>query len=650
MDKKINGMSADPVDSEVKEKHIAFKDEVTRLALDSLRERIPRKILHFNNLVKANATAGGLFNSRDLDSVSYRVSAIEDASGKRQKRAVETSTEDGPVITPSHKQILDQLEVIKSEASELIEIIGNIKLWIQLNVPRIEDGNNFGVGIQEEVILELTRVEDMAFNLFDSIVKYYMARAKLCTKVIKYPNVCDYSEAIRELDEKEWIHIKISTVDMRNNYSMIYDLLCKVARVTGDSPRAELGEGRQAQEREQPLPHDVLAALKQLDVLLGQAELIDQLRVGVVARAYLDGDDAVGYRNGAGELAAQRLGHGRLVDVEEVVEQPLDGGDVLAVAARLDGDRDWLRGALADGRGVLAPQDLVVLGGVVDVLHNDIAVVADVLGDELLELLQGQRFLVHRQPASRQVLALRGRKGQQTLHLDLVAPRPLALLHLRQGDRLELDEGLASAVDVHHSGRATGLLHGDEPLLGPGLEELGQFLAGRVLVRDEGGCVLRRDVVVPHAGLLQQSPERRRGQQAGAVGRHLPVERADLHRELCVGNAVDGLQEADANDVVYQRHGEDHRCRFRTTRSSWCRNLEGFHPLHDCSNAATISTSAVLFVACFGQVLNLARFGGAGGLLIRFNGARRFGRGDGSSRVSFRYVAGSGLMATRRSA
>lgn len=36
-------------------------------------------------------------------------------------------------------------------------------------------------------------------------------------------------KAIRELDEKEWIHIKITNVDMRNNYSMIYDLLCKVS-------------------------------------------------------------------------------------------------------------------------------------------------------------------------------------------------------------------------------------------------------------------------------------------------------------------------------------------------------------------------------------------------------------------------------------
>ncbi|ORM41683.1 DNA primase small subunit [Babesia sp. Xinjiang] len=203
---RLNGLSVDPVDSDVKEQHRAFKEE-------QACGRTEAVFAHIRVVQKEKSSPGGLFHAQDLDTVSYRVSAIDDSDGKRAKRTID--------------EILDELEAIKSEASELIEIIGNIKLWIQLNVPRIEDGNNFGVGIQEEVILELTRVEDTAFNLFDSIVKYYMARAKLCTKVIKYPNVCDYSEAIRELDEKEWIHIKITNVDMRNNYSMIYDLLCK---------------------------------------------------------------------------------------------------------------------------------------------------------------------------------------------------------------------------------------------------------------------------------------------------------------------------------------------------------------------------------------------------------------------------------------
>nr|PVC54106.1 subunit of proteaseome activator complex [Theileria orientalis] len=227
MEKKLNGIPVDkidPLDPQVKDKYQIFKEEITKSALLSLRERIPQKILYFNNILTEYSKSGLLFNSDDLDKESYQSINNHSPESKRTKRAHEEANQ----VLPSHKQIFLELEQIKLEASELIEIITNIKLWIQLNIPRIEDGNNFGVGIQEEVIQELTRVEDTAFNLYDSIVKYYMARAKLTTKVIKYPSVSDYVEAIRELDEKEWIHIKITKVDMRNNYSMIYDLLCKV--------------------------------------------------------------------------------------------------------------------------------------------------------------------------------------------------------------------------------------------------------------------------------------------------------------------------------------------------------------------------------------------------------------------------------------
>lgn len=74
--------------------------------------------------------------------------------------------------------------------------VGTVKLWIQLNIPRIEDGNNFGVAIQEEAIQELGRVEDAAFGLCDGI-KYHTARAKLLTKIIKYPNIEDYIKVFK---------------------------------------------------------------------------------------------------------------------------------------------------------------------------------------------------------------------------------------------------------------------------------------------------------------------------------------------------------------------------------------------------------------------------------------------------------------------
>jgi len=86
---------------------------------------------------------------------------------------------------------------------EFIEQLNSVKMWIQLNIPRIEDGNNFGVSIQvwskpkppsqftklshlqEETLNELTRAEDTAFANLDNIAKYFVTRAKLVSKVRK---------------------------------------------------------------------------------------------------------------------------------------------------------------------------------------------------------------------------------------------------------------------------------------------------------------------------------------------------------------------------------------------------------------------------------------------------------------------------------
>jgi hypothetical protein len=44
-------------------------------------------------------------------------------------------------------------------------MINTVKIWIQLNIPRIEDGNNFGVSIQEETVSELSRAEVNIINV-----------------------------------------------------------------------------------------------------------------------------------------------------------------------------------------------------------------------------------------------------------------------------------------------------------------------------------------------------------------------------------------------------------------------------------------------------------------------------------------------------
>eukprot|EP01071_Lankesteria_metandrocarpae_P007556 Lankesteria_metandrocarpae@DN4717_c0_g1_i3.p1 len=128
---------------------------------------------------------------------------------------------------PAHPQLYIMTEELKREVSELIEIAGAVKIFIQLNVPRIEGGNNFGVQIQEEAIQELSRVEEAAFSVCSAIVDYFSERASLAKKIIRCPNIQDYREALREHDEKKWMFLRVTRIDMRNNYAMLYDLLSK---------------------------------------------------------------------------------------------------------------------------------------------------------------------------------------------------------------------------------------------------------------------------------------------------------------------------------------------------------------------------------------------------------------------------------------
>uniref|UniRef100_A0A672KWZ6 Proteasome activator complex subunit 3 n=1 Tax=Sinocyclocheilus grahami TaxID=75366 RepID=A0A672KWZ6_SINGR len=48
----------------------------------------------------------------------------------------------------SNGKLVELIEKVKPEIRTLIEKCNTVKMWVQLLIPRIEDGNNFGVSIQ----------------------------------------------------------------------------------------------------------------------------------------------------------------------------------------------------------------------------------------------------------------------------------------------------------------------------------------------------------------------------------------------------------------------------------------------------------------------------------------------------------------------
>ena len=45
--------------------------------------------------------------------------------------------------------------------------------------------------------------------------------------MIKHPKVADFRQSVLEYDEKEYLHLRLCIVDLRNNYTILFDLINK---------------------------------------------------------------------------------------------------------------------------------------------------------------------------------------------------------------------------------------------------------------------------------------------------------------------------------------------------------------------------------------------------------------------------------------
>jgi len=201
---------------------------IAKKALDLVNLIMPAKVLQLSDLYKgAHALniplkeVGAVFEVKEDEG--------EEGDAKSKKRKINDSSSSAPShpVIPTNKVILEMLGLLKKEVLELIETINTVKIWIQLNIPKIEDGNNFGVSIQEETVSELGRAEDSGFSVLENMTKYFVTRAKLVSKIIKYPGVEDYRQSVIELDEKEFVNLKLCCLDLRNNYAILYDMITK---------------------------------------------------------------------------------------------------------------------------------------------------------------------------------------------------------------------------------------------------------------------------------------------------------------------------------------------------------------------------------------------------------------------------------------
>ncbi|XP_034564032.1 proteasome activator complex subunit 3 isoform X1 [Notolabrus celidotus] len=238
------------VDNEIKTKVDAFRERITSEAEDLVANFFPKKLLELDHFLKLHSfLQDPIINISDLKEIHSEINlTVPDPillsnlhDGLEGQNAKKRKMEDGGddkvtgtkvFVMPggmmkSNGNLVDLIEKVKPEIRTLIEKCNTVKMWVQLLIPRIEDGNNFGVSIQEETVAELRTVEGEAASYLDQISRYYITRAKLVSKIAKYPHVEDYRRTVTEIDEKEYISLKIIVSELRNQYVTLHDMILK---------------------------------------------------------------------------------------------------------------------------------------------------------------------------------------------------------------------------------------------------------------------------------------------------------------------------------------------------------------------------------------------------------------------------------------
>ncbi|KDO32865.1 hypothetical protein SPRG_02558 [Saprolegnia parasitica CBS 223.65] len=85
-----------------------------------------------------------------------------------------------PLVTldaPSNARLVHLIQIVLDEIHTAIQKMQSLERWIQLLVPKVADGNNFGVEVQKSVQLQISASRTALQKAWDGMTDYYWQRA-----------------------------------------------------------------------------------------------------------------------------------------------------------------------------------------------------------------------------------------------------------------------------------------------------------------------------------------------------------------------------------------------------------------------------------------------------------------------------------------